>query len=99
MWFLLVGNEMSRDLCGDMERDKNRLLMIIFNVQIAAKCSDKITSSTLSYSRKYVPEKLEQQNLTEPGPDGCEEGGKPWERSAGTAFLWKQGNTNAAPFE
>lgn len=39
-FLLLVGIETPRDPCGDVEGDKNTLLMIIFGVQIAACCSD-----------------------------------------------------------
>lgn len=60
MCFLLVGNEISRDLYGDTEEDKNTLLMIIFNVQIAARCSDKIRRLQALY---LIKENVSQGNV------------------------------------
>lgn len=42
LYVFYVRNEISRNLYGDMEEDKNTLLMVIFNIQNTACYSDKI---------------------------------------------------------
>lgn len=79
MCLLVFGNEISRDLCGDMEGDKNMLLMIVFNVQIAARCSDKISWLQALY---LIKENISQRNVCSraslsPGQGGVRRVGSP----------------------